>query len=287
MTEKNKTYKGILSREGEKTFLLGENGEVYFENEKIWSGYLDHWKDQSVCGRILPQRDYKENLPIVIIWPNVPEIETPFVELYYNERLVKYWASSLGHNAINVNGKIFNYSHLLNENEIISAEEYFFRPAVGEFAPSPNNSSFEVLEDGRTYYDKFGRNFMRTIHVVRVEGLDTNHLSQVYCRELDVIHSTKPNPKNPKKYPDFNFFTRNCSTIIRDGLNEVGLKKIKGIFPLDLFVNSAHHFLKTEGLGTRIYKKPQLKVPEAPPSAMTTLLNFRNRLKQKQLPYEN
>ena len=81
MTEKNKTYKGILSREGEKTFLLGENGEVYFENEKIWSGYLDHWKDQSVCGRILPQRDYKENLPIVILWPNVPDTGTPFVEL--------------------------------------------------------------------------------------------------------------------------------------------------------------------------------------------------------------
>ncbi|MCH2392249.1 MAG: hypothetical protein MK238_06925, partial [Nitrospinales bacterium] len=264
MTEKNKTYKGILSREGEKTFLLGENGEVYFENEKIWGGYLDHWKGQSVYGRLLPQRDHEDNLPIVIIWPNAPEIETPFVELYYNERLVKYWASSLGHNAINVNGQIFNYSHLLNENEIISAEEYFFRPAVGEFAPSPNNSAFEVLEDGRVYYDKFGRNFMRTIHVVRVEGLDTNHLSQVYCRELDVIHSTKPNPKNPEKYPDFNLFTRSCSTIIRDGLNEIGLKKIKGIFPLDLFVNSAHHFLKTEGLTTRIYKKSQLKVAEAP-----------------------
>jgi len=249
--------------------------------------YLDHWKDQSVCGRLLPQRDYEDNLPIVIIWPNVPETETPFVELYYNERLVKYWASSLGHNAINVNGQIFNYSHLLNENEIISAEEYFFRPAVGEFAPSPNNNAFEVLEDGRVHYDKFGRNFMRTIHVVRVEGLDTNHLSQVYCRELEVIHSTKPNPKSPEKYPDFNHFTRSCSTIIRDGLNEIGLKKIKGIFPLDLFVNSAHHFLKTEGLSTRIYKKSQLKVAEAPPSAMTPLLNFRNRLKQKQLPYEN
>jgi len=34
MTEKNKTHKGILSWEGKKTFLLGENGEVYFENEK-------------------------------------------------------------------------------------------------------------------------------------------------------------------------------------------------------------------------------------------------------------
>ncbi len=175
----------------------------------------------------------------------------------------------------------------MNENEIISAEEYFFRPAVGEFAPSPNNSAFEILEDGRAYYDKFGRNFMRTIHVVRVEGLDTNRLSQVYCRELDVIHSTKPNPKDSEKYPDFNLFTRSCSTIIRDGLNEIGLKKIKGIFPLDLFVNAAHCFLKTEGLSTRIYKKPQLKVPEAPPSVMTPLLNFRNRLKQKQLSYEN
>ena len=287
MTEKNKIYKGILTQTGKKTFLQGKREDIYFENEKIWSGYLDHWKGQSVYGRLLPQRDYEDNLPIVIMWPNVPETETPFVELYYNERLVKYWSSSLGHNAINVNGQIFNYSHLLNENEIMSVEEYFFRPAIGEFAPSPNNDAFEVLDNGQVYYDKFGRNFMRTIHVVRVEGIDTDHLSQVYCRELDLIRSEKSNPKKPEKYRGFNMFTRSCSTIIRDGLNEIGLTKIKGVFPFDLFVSAAHHFLKTEGLNTSIYKKPQLRVPEAPPSAMTPLLNLRNRFRQKQLHYEN
>ena len=99
-----------------------------------------------------------------------------FLNLYYNERLVKYTASSLGHNAINIGGDIFNFSHLMNENEIMEKEEYFYRPALGEFAPSPNNGLFEILEDGRVFYDKFGRNFMRTIHRIRIFGLDTEKI---------------------------------------------------------------------------------------------------------------
>ena len=39
--------------------------------------------------------------------------------------------------AVNVNGAIFNFSHKINENEVMRNEEYFFRPALGEFAPHP------------------------------------------------------------------------------------------------------------------------------------------------------
>ena len=287
MNLSNQIFNGILTREGDSSFLLGVDGEKYFESENIWEGYLLHWKGKPVCGRILPQKDYENELPIVILWPDNPDKGIPFVELYYNERLVKYWMSLIGHNAINVNGEIFNFSHLLNENEIMSVEEYFFRPALGEFAPSPNNAKFEKLDDGRIYYDKFGRNFMRMIHVVRIEGLDTKKLSNIYCRELNVIKSTKPNPKKPEKYADFNLFTRSCSTIIRDGLHEIGHEKIKGIFPRDLFVNTAYYFNGVKELNTRVYKMPQLTVKEAPPSALSPLFNLRNRKKVKQSNYKN
>ena len=51
---------------------------------------LLHWKEKPVCGRILPQKDYENKLPIVILWPDIPDTGIPFVELYYNERLVKH-----------------------------------------------------------------------------------------------------------------------------------------------------------------------------------------------------
>ena len=104
MNLSNQIFSGILTREGDSSFLLGVDGEKYFESEKIWEGYLLHWKGKPVCGRILPQKDYENELHIVILWPDIPDTGIPFVELYYNERLVKYRMSSLGHNAINVNG---------------------------------------------------------------------------------------------------------------------------------------------------------------------------------------
>ncbi|NOZ03542.1 MAG: hypothetical protein GXO92_02915 [FCB group bacterium] len=280
-------YKGILTVEGEKSYLLGPNGEHFLEEDRIWEGYLKHWSGKPVLARRIPQRDYETGKRIVIMWPDDPFPERPFMELYYNERLVKYWASAFGHTAINICGEIFNFSHLANENEAMTKEEYFYRPALGEFAPSPTTGKFVELENGRPYYDKFGRNFMRTIHVVHVEGIDTDRLKAFYHAELDRIKNTPPDPKRPEKYADFNFFTRSCATIIRDGLNALGYEQIKGFFPRDLFVSAAYALQQDPKLKVSIFRMPQLTVPEAPPSAMTPLMNVKNRIKVRQLKYRN
>jgi hypothetical protein len=276
-----------LTREGERTYLAAPDGSRYLEEDRIWEGYLIHWLGIPVCARYLPQRDYETNRPIVIMWPDNPPAREPFMELYYNERLVKYPASFFGHTAINVNGDIFNYSHLINENEVMTEEEYFYRPALGEFAPSPCSGKFEVLPDGRKYYDKFGRNFMRSIHVVRVQGLDTEALAAFYRAELERIHATPPHPKKPEKYRDFSFFKRSCTTIIRDGLRRLGFTEIAGLFPRDLFVSAAYALQRAEGLEVSIFRRPQLRVPEAPPSVITPLLNVKNRFKVRYLKYRN
>jgi len=169
---------------------------------------------------------------------------------------------------------------LVNENEIMTPYEFLYRPALGEFAPSPNNQKFEILDNGKTYYDKFGRNFMRTIHVLRIQGIDVDKLKAIFDEELNVIHSTPVDPMAPEKYKDFNFFNRSCSTIIRDGLQKYGIKNIGGILPRDLFVNILYSLYTagTEmGLDWALYKKPQLKVPEAPYSKMTPLINIKNK----------
>ena len=274
---------GILTQDNNTSFILDESGDRHFEDRIIWSGYLTHWSGEKIHARELEQHDYENNEPIIILWPIESSLNEPFVDLYYNERLTKYFVSFLGHTAINVNGSIFNFSHLMNENEIMEKEEYFFRPALGEFAPSPNNGLFEILEDGRVFYDKFGRNFMRTIHRIRIFGLDTEKMMAVLKKSLDIILNTTPNPKEPDKYKDFNIVSNNCATIIRDVFNQCGFPEIKGRFPRDLFVNTAYHLFCHPELDVQYAKLPQLFVPEAPMSRLSPLLNFWNYFRKNEL----
>ncbi len=280
---------GLLTSEGDQSFLITDEGSRILASDLIWDGYLKHWVGKKVFARHLQQRDYQNNQPIIIMWPDEPLPTEPFVDLYYNERLVKYPASTFGHNAINVNGSIYNFSHLINENEVMSPEEYFFRPALGEFGPSPRTGKFEIFADGTAYFDKFGRNFMRTIHVVRIFGIDTERLTDIYNRELDIIHNAEVNPKNPEKYQDFNFFNRSCSTIIRDGLRTYGFKKINGFLPRDMFVSATYELLQAarqSAIQVRRFSMPQLNVLEAEPSALTPLYNLRNIWRARNFPPE-
>lgn len=285
----DKVKKGILKQENGKPFLLGPDGQRHFEGERLWEGYVRHWIDRQLCARRLPQVDYDTGRPIVMLWPDLRPPTNPYFELYFNERLVRYPASIFGHIAINVDGKVFNFSHLLNENEVIGVEEYFYRPALGEFAPHPQQGGFSDREKGKPYYDKFGRSFMRTVHVLQVQGLEAESLSSIYHRELKTIHNAPVHPGRPSKYRDFNFLTRSCTTIIRDGLREWGFPKIRGLLPRELFMSAAYHFFKasksTHGK-IALFKKRQLKVPEAPYSVMTPLFNPLNRVRFRGLPTE-
>ncbi len=274
--------RGVLCREDGQAFLLGPDGNRFFASDRIWEGYLHHWLGREVCARRLPQLDYETGKSIVLVWPDEKMPENPFVALYYNERLIKYPASLLGHIAVNVNDEVFNYSHLMNEDEVMTPEEYFYRPALGEFAPHPELGRYHVDENGKAYYDKFGRRFMRNIHVLTIEGLPTDLLSGFYQQEMEKILRTPEDPKKPGFYPHFNLFTRNCATIIRDGLRKAGLSFVKGIFPRDFFINVAYHLLKhgpETGLTVNLHRLSQLRVPDAPDSALPLPVNPANMLR--------
>ena len=279
-------YNGILRQSGGKHYLEMENGQRHFEDRHIWKGYVHHWINQKVCVRELSQKDYESNEQILIIWPDFLMEEIPFVEIYYNERLTKYPTSRCGHNAINVNGEFFNFSHLINENEIMDIAEFMYRPALGEFSPSPYTGKFEIREDGTAYYDKFGRNFMRSIEVIRITGINTEKLSKIYYDTLNKIFETPTNPKNPEKYRDFSIFRNSCTTMIRDGLQTYGLKQIRGVLPRDFFISAAWEILKAResmGLNVKIFTLPQLKVPEAPYSKKTPIFNPKNWIRNRKI----
>ena len=183
-------------------------------------------------------------------------------------------------------GEIFNFSHLLNENEIMKHEDYFFRPALGEFAPHPVSGRYNVDDPQKPYYDKFGRLFMRTIHVLKIIGLDTKRLSQIFHEQLEAIKNTPPDPKDPQKYRDFNILTNSCSTVIRNGFRKYGFEKITGMFPRDIFVSISYYFLmqaKDKRIMAARRPSPQSMVDEAPPSVLPPLMNPLNRWKDRQL----
>lgn len=277
----DKISMGILTISGSKSFLKGRDGTEYFSGDAIWSGYLRHWEGMSLRGRFLPETDYVTGKPVVLLWPEMASSDEPFVELYYNERLVKYRMSMLGHLAINVNGHIFNFSHLLNECEIMTEEEYFYRPALGRFGPSPEGF-FDTSDPERPYLDKFGRRFMRTIHVVRITGKETGILESILRGKLEKIYDTPVNPVRPEYYAEFSKVSNSCTTIIRDALREWGFKYIKGIFPRELFINAAWMFGKESRNGAltlSVFKLSQLLVDEAPMSSLSPVLNPVNYIK--------
>lgn len=283
----NSTYTGILKVDDKNSYLELENGKKVFVDETIWSGYLKHWNNKKVNARQLKQRDYENDEPIIIVWPFEDKIKNSYVRIYYNERLVKYWQSTLGHLAININGKIFNFAEKYNEIEIITKEEYFYRPALGEFAPSPITGRQEIFQEGKSYLDKFGRNFMRGIHVCHIEGINTDKLYNVLSDKMNMIHNTPPNPKDPENWPDFHFIKSSCTSIVRDGLRECGFPQLKGVIPRDFFVNASYNFQKEKNLRVKLYKKPQLFVREAPPSKQTPLFNIINRIRNLRLKFDN
>jgi hypothetical protein len=283
----DKFFTGILIQKNKKNFLQTPENSLCFEKELIWEGYIRHWLGKRLHARRLPQKDYETKRPIILMWPAAPFARGPYVDLYFNERLVHYPISILGHIAVNVNGEVFNFSHLLNEDEVISVEEYFYRPALGEFAPHPGTGGFDIKDRQMPYYDKFGRIFMRTVHVLRIQGLHTARLSKIFHDELKTILNTPVHPHRPWKYRDFNMFTRSCTTIIRDGLRACGFPEIRGIAPRDLFVNASYHLYKlakNKRLKISRFSMKQLKVPEAPYSAMAPLLNPFNIFRNRRLP---
>jgi hypothetical protein len=114
--------------------------------------------------------------------------------------------------------------------------------------------------------------------------LDIGKLSQIFRRELEMIHNAPPDPRKPGHYIDFNILTNSCSTIIRGGFNQMGFKNIRGIFPRDLFVNISYAFLRQGNhplIKASRFILHQRHVPEAAPSAMPPLLNPLNRYKYR------
>ena len=271
-------------------FVEDATGARHFHAEKIWRGYLQHWAGAVVRARQLPQRDYETGRPIVLLAPEICRpIDEPYVAIYYNERLTDYTASLFGHVAVDIDGTVFNFSHLLNEDEVITLEEFLYRPPFGEFSPHPQTGGFNVDDSMRPYYDKFGRLFMRSVHALIVEGLDANLALRVFQGEMDGIHATPIDPRQPEKYRDFSFLRRSCVTIIRDCLQHIGLTCVRGVLPRELFVSAAHCLFEEHRAGrlrVQVRTLAQLKVAERSYSAMTPLFNPLNRVRARRLKRE-
>lgn len=272
---------GWLRKDGDQLFIENDNGEKLFSGGRIWEGYAARWLDKKALARELPQVDDVSGLPIVLVWPAEDiayrKDRTNYIEIYYNERLTQYWSSFLGHIAVNVGGRVFNFSNKIGENEELSPEEYFYRPLVGEFLPRTDKIC-GITNKPLPPCVNFGRRFMRSIHILRVEGdkIDTEKLLKIFREKLNEIRNAPIDHNHPGDYAEFSFFSSSCATIIRDGLRKGGFKSVSGVCPRDFFVSCAKGFKKLSkdhNLSVSYRFMPQLLVPEAPPSKLTPLLN--------------
>ena len=100
------------------------------------------------------------------------------------------------------------------------------------------------------------------------------------CRVLD----TPTAPREPDKWRDFHPVTRNCTTLVRDGLRAYGFTEVSGRFPRDLFVNAAWHLSRRQELRVELTSLTQLKVDEAPYSAQAPMLAPVNYWRRRRLP---
>lgn len=278
--------RGLLGRDAEAVYIEDDEGRRVFPSESIWEGYLAHWLGQQVRVHRLPQRDYQSGAPILLLAPDEPAPPPPYIVLYYNESLPGYLSSLFGHLAINVDGTVFSFSETLNENEEMSLEEYLYRPALGEFSGHPESLTFNFDDPDRPYYDKFGRRFMRTIHALCIQGLDTARLTELLRTEIAVIYKTPVDPRLPHKYRDFHYLHRSCTTIIRDALRKVGLREVSGLLPRELFLNVAYQVTRpgrSDSLTAYATRMDQLKVPDRAYSHLNSILNPMNRLRLARL----
>ena len=278
-------HKGILTVEKNRVFLKDRNGRKFFADAAVWSGYLKHWESRKLRGVLLPEKDYRSGKQVALLWPESPVPSCPYAELYYNERLPGYFYSYLGHTAINVNGEIFNFSHLINECEVMNEAEYFYRPALGKFSPAPGGG-YCADDPEHPYLDKFGRQFMRTIHVVRITGCSIEPLRAALHLALYKIHATPRDPQRPGVYRDFRMFTNSCTTILRDALRSSGFPGIRGVFPREMYTSAVWNFMRMHERGMlniTVYTRPQLFVDEAPASSMTPLVNPFNIMRRLKL----
>ncbi len=278
--------RGLLGRDADAVYIETDEDGRMFPSEPVWEGYLAHWLGRRVQVHRLSQRNYESGARILLLAPDVPASQPPYVALYYNERMTEYLSSLFGHLTINVDGRVFSFSQTLNENEEMTVEEFLYRPALGEFSAHPETLTFNVDDASRPYYDKFGRRFMRSIHVLCIEGLDTARLTGLLRTELAVIYQTPVDPRIPHMYRDFHLFRRSCTTIIRNALREVGLPEISGFLPQELFLNVAYHAAlpgRPSNLIARASRLDQLKVPEMAYSRPSPILNPVNRVRLARL----
>ena len=276
---------GILGRDATTEYVETDEGRRIVMSEPVWDGYFSHWLGQRVRVYRLAQRDYQSGSKILLLAPDRPGPTGPYVELYYNECLPGYISSMLGHFAINVNGRVFSFSETLNENEEMSLDEFLYRPALGEFSGHPDKMTFNIDDPDRPYYEKFGRRFMRTIHVLRIEGLETAALAEILRSEIRTVHETPPDPRRPHKYKDFHYVHRSCTSIVRDALRESGLREVSGVVPRELFLNAAYQLTRPHRSGNvevQASLMDQLKVPERSYSRPNSILNPVNRARFRQ-----
>lgn len=271
-TMRTDALRGILRWRGpaRSTVVLAGGGER--RTGVLWPGYA-RFAGTRVLVRPLPVHDAGK--PVLLVAPLGDAPPARSVELYLAERLPRHAMSRFGHVAAWAGGHVFNYSRTWRENEALDWAEFAWRPPLGDYGPER--------------HDYFGRRFMRTLHVLRIDGLDTVRVRASLQAVRERILARPPDPRDPEYAPWVNLAGRNCVALLRLALVEAGLPVFHGLTPRAFFVDAAWRLRRLAGRGVlRLsYRRlPQVVVPECAPSLPASSWSPRTAQRERRLARE-
>ena len=235
------------------------------------------------------------------------------LQILFMHRLRGQVVSLFGHIAIIVRGRVWNFSAVLAENEMLEADEFYWRPCLPPFVPRggtdlpaslhrvhPAGSSWgtasgredapdpvQGLVDDRPAQkvgpraDRYGRRFMRSMDVLDISGLEPASiaaLEEALAELMGRVREGAPRSRRGES-PYFSPWKMNCAGFVREAFALAGLAHFHSHLPRDLFVETGWHFTRQArqpGSAVRVERRrlPQVPVPGIRPSSSAVpLLN--------------
>ncbi len=300
--------RGILAREGLYPLLVSDAGRTVLPGP-FWDGWTRMLARQVAW---FPAAGVFPPCPVIVPLEEMAGAKGG-VQILFMHRLRGQVVSLFGHIAIIVRGRVWNFSAVLAENEVLAADEFYWRPCLPPFVPQggtdlpaslhrvhPAGSSWgtvrdredapdpaQRLDDERSAQtsgpraDRYGRRFMRSMDVIDISGLEPASiaaLEKALTQLMDRVREAAPRSRRGES-PYFSPWKMNCAGFVREAFALAGLAHFHSHLPRDLFVEIGWHFTRQARLpesSVRIERRRMAQVAVSgirPSSSAVPLLN--------------
>lgn len=280
---------GVLTCEGGRPVLVSGRERMILPGP-FWEGWTAMLAREVVY---FPAADLQPPCPVILPAEEQADSDDE-VEILFLHRLRGQLASLFGHIAIVVRGRVWNFSAVLAENEVLTVDEFYWRPCLPPFLPEeegcltvlegvdpdsvsvrteggqqeettcPDNRS---AKKGGLRVDRYGRRFMRSLDRIKISGLSPAQLSNLeksLTELMERVYKAAPSSCRGES-PYFSAWKMNCAGFVREAFALAGLANFQSHFPRDLFIEIGWHFIRqARQAGSSLRVKYGQRIPQFP-----------------------